>query len=282
MKVFETRLALQTALNTTENIGFVPTMGALHQGHVSLIAEARKNHQTVVASIFVNPTQFNNPEDFKKYPIDTEKDLEKLRDAGCDMVFLPSVAEIYPQGTESNKRYDLQGLEAVMEGKMRPGHFQGVARVVHLLLDVVKPKKLYLGEKDFQQICVIKTMVETEKIGTELVVCKTIREISGLAMSSRNRRLDEFSLSLAKNLYAALQYVKQEQKNAHLAELLRHAEMFFLKNNGIETEYLQVCLENDLTKIVDKLDGHQKYRIFVAASIAGVRLIDNIALYDEK
>ncbi|MGL6268926.1 MAG: 4-phosphopantoate--beta-alanine ligase, partial [Chitinophagaceae bacterium] len=164
-------------------IGFVPTMGALHPGHLALVANSKKNTGLTLCSIFVNPTQFNDPADFKKYPITIENDLKLLYEAGADIVFLPDVAEIYPAGMNNSSNYSLGHLESILEGKFRPGHFQGVCQVVHRLLEIISPDLLYMGQKDYQQCMVIAHLINSYKIPTELVTCNTIREVSGLAMS---------------------------------------------------------------------------------------------------
>ena len=170
-------------------IGLVPTMGALHQGHISLLEKSKQLSSITVSSIFVNPTQFNNASDFEKYPITIEKDIDMLEAAGCDMLFLPSVFEMYPYGTAKLPNYNLGFLETVLEGKFRPGHFQGVCQVVDRLLNIILPDLLFLGQKDYQQCMVIGKMKELVKINTQIIICPTLREPNGLAMSSRNLRL---------------------------------------------------------------------------------------------
>src|SRR5690242_13565632 len=192
-KVIDLRKWLDHQRQTENNIGFVPTMGALHSGHLSLIEASKKENSITVSSIFVNPTQFNDPTDFEKYPVTIEKDIDLLEGIGCDAIFLPSVEEIYPNGTKSVKHYELGYLEKILEGKFRPGHFQGVCMVVERLLEIVEPDKLYLGQKDFQQCMVIRKLISL--MGKEntisLEISPTLREPDGLAMSSRNVRLNE-------------------------------------------------------------------------------------------
>ncbi|MFZ1534928.1 MAG: pantoate--beta-alanine ligase, partial [Chitinophagaceae bacterium] len=175
------------------SIAFVPTMGALHAGHISLIDAASKENQVTISSIFVNPTQFNDLKDFEKYPITIEKDIEMLEAAGCNVLFLPSVKEIYPEGIKPEMQYELGYIETILEGKFRPGHFQGVCMVVHRLLDIVQPDNLYLGQKDYQQCMVISKLVEliNQQDTIKVNICPTLREKDGLAMSSRNMRLNE-------------------------------------------------------------------------------------------
>ena len=182
---------LENKRSAQKKIGFAPTMGALHAGHLSLVTEAKKQNDLVVCSIFINPTQFNDPEDFKKYPVTIEKDILLYEASGCDVVFMPLVEDMYPSGTKELTRYDLGFLETVLEGKFRPGHFQGVCQVMHRLLEIVLPDNLYLGQKDYQQCMVIRKLIEL--IGLEdkikVNICPTLREKDGLAMSSRNARL---------------------------------------------------------------------------------------------
>ena len=192
-------------------IGFVPTMGALHNGHLSLIAQCKMQNTITVSSIFVNPTQFNQAKDFEKYPVTLENDINLLEKAGCDVLFLPSVTEIYPNGIANLPQYQLGYLETVLEGKYRPGHFQGVCQVVHRLLDIVQPNNLYLGQKDYQQCMVIKKLVEITNLNINIVVGSTLREANGLAMSSRNMRLNDDerkkAVKIAETLFFEAEYL---------------------------------------------------------------------------
>ena len=203
---------LQQHINLGKSIGFVPTMGALHQGHISLIGTSKIANGLTVCSIFVNPAQFNDAKDFNNYPSTIEKDIDALENAGCDVLFLPSVAEIYPSGTQNAKTYDLGYLETVLEGKYRPGHFQGVCLVVHRLLNIINANQLYLGQKDYQQCMVIKRLVELEEIKTNINICPTLRETSGLAMSSRNMRLSNKEKEHALKIFETLSYLKKNIK----------------------------------------------------------------------
>src|SRR6187455_1825132 len=193
------------------HVGYVPTMGALHAGHLSLASEARKQNKIVVCSIFVNPTQFNDPEDFKKYPITLEKDILMFEEAGCDLLFIPSVQDIYPNGIDHLTHYELGFLETVLEGKFRPGHFQGVCQVMHRLLEIVLPDNLYLGQKDYQQCMVIKKLIGLIGLNDRIKVniCPTLREADGLAMSSRNTRLLPGDRKKAATISAVLRYIKE-------------------------------------------------------------------------
>ncbi len=211
MKVFHTtqelQKFLQPPLSKDSSVGFVPTMGALHQGHLSLVSTSVLENDLTVASIFVNPTQFNNADDLKNYPRTVEDDLQKLEMAKCDAVFMPSSEEMYPDG-EVSDHFNFSGLENVMEGTFRPGHFQGMATIVKRLLTAVKPTKAYFGEKDYQQLAIIRKLVEIEKIPIDIIGCPTSREPDGLAMSSRNLRLTAQQRTAAPVIYETLQQLR--------------------------------------------------------------------------
>jgi len=277
MIVFKDRSKLSEYLKQARHkgisIGFVPTMGALHQGHLTLVAYAKKDTGINVCSIFVNPTQFNDPADFKKYPITIENDLKLLYEAGADIVFLPEVEEIYPAGLKMEATYSLGHLETILEGKYRPGHFQGVCQVVHRLLEIVSPDKMFVGQKDYQQCMVIDHLIKSYNISTQLVTCNTIRESSGLAMSSRNMRLTENERIIAAELYRTLQMLEQQVKPGSLKNLLQEAKNR-LSNFGFKVDYLEICHAGDLT-IFETWDGKSPLVALVAAFLGDVRLIDN-------
>jgi pantoate--beta-alanine ligase len=258
-----------------KKIGFVPTMGALHQGHIALTNEAKKQNEVVVCSIFVNPTQFNNPDDLKKYPKTLEADIEKLEAADCTILFLPEVNEMYP-ADEKPKFYDLGFLETVLEGKYRPGHFQGVCMIVDKLMLAVKPHVLYLGRKDYQQCMVVKAMMEIEKHDAKLVICETVRENDGLAMSSRNMRLNETERQQALHIINTLNYIKQNIQQGDLLQLKEQA-INYLTKNGFKVDYVEIADTNTL-EIQNNWDGNKKLVALVAAYLNEVRLIDNILL----
>jgi pantoate--beta-alanine ligase len=228
-----------SAKSNLQKIGFVPTMGALHAGHTSLITTAKAKNDVVVCSIFVNPTQFNNPTDLEKYPKTLEADIDKLEAAGCDVLFLPTVQEMYPIG-EINKHYDLGYLETILEGQYRPGHFQGVCIIVDKLLCVVNPHVLYLGKKDYQQCMVIKKMIEIQKHDVTVHICDTIREIDGLAMSSRNMRLNTQERQQALSIIQSLNLVKNNIKSGSLHEIKIMA-CNFLVDNGYKVDYVEIA-----------------------------------------
>ncbi len=265
---------LKKARDKGFSIGFVPTMGALHQGHLALVDFSKKNTGLTLCSIFVNPTQFNDPADFKKYPITIENDLKLLYEAGTDLVFLPDLEEIYPAGLNQVSAYSLGHLETILEGKYRPGHFQGVCQVVHRLLEIVSPDKMFMGQKDYQQCMVVDHLIKSYKIPTQLVTCKTIREFTGLAMSSRNMRLSETERQKASELYRTLQMLEQTVKPGSLKNILLEARNR-LSDLGFRVDYLEICDAVDLT-ILESWDGKSPLIALVAAFLGEVRLIDNL------
>ncbi|MDO9512119.1 MAG: pantoate--beta-alanine ligase [Bacteroidales bacterium] len=255
-----------------KKIGFVPTMGALHEGHLSLIYEARKHNDIVTASIFVNPIQFNNPGDLEKYPRTEENDCRMLEQAGCDMVFIPNVKEMYPE--EVKKTYDFGNLETVMEGQFRPGHFNGVAIVVKKLFDIFTPHQAFFGQKDFQQLAIIRRMVELENIPVEVIGCPTLREIDGLAMSSRNIRLSENQRKSAPFIFKMLELANQLLPETEVIEVHQHIVDKFANHPDFELEYFEIC--NAITlQPIKSLNDAEEVVACVAAYMGEVRLIDN-------
>lgn len=259
-----------------ENIGFIPTMGALHEGHISLIATSKQVNAVTVCSIFVNPTQFNDAKDFENYPSTIEKDIDALEKAGCDVLFLPSVSEMYPDGTQNAHHYDLGYLETLLEGKYRPGHFQGVCLVVHRLLTIIPADELYLGQKDYQQCMVIKKLTELEHISSHINICPTLRETGGLAMSSRNMRLRDDERKRALTIFETLSYIKNNVKPGALAEL-KQAAANKLTNAGFRVDYVEIA-DADNLDIINTWDGQKKLVALAAAFLGEVRLIDNLLL----
>lgn len=257
-------------------IGFVPTMGALHDGHLSLIRQSKEQAGLTVCSIFVNPTQFNDPEDFKNYPITIDEDTLMLAEAGCDVLFLPAVAEMYPDGSENMPSYHFGYLETVLEGAQRPGHFKGVGQVVARLLDIIKPQKLFMGQKDYQQCMVVKKLLEILNADIELVICTTRREPDGLAMSSRNRRLTEPQRALAGILYQCLISVQAKKEGGDF-DIVRMECADLLAHKGVELEYLSLA-DADTLELLDNYDSHRNMVALVAARLGKVRLIDNLVL----
>lgn len=259
------------------SIGFVPTMGALHSGHTSLVAAARSGCDRVVVSIFVNPTQFNNPEDLSAYPRREDQDRLVLEEACCDALFLPSVEDMYPSGTEAG-HYDLGNLESMMEGHHRPGHFQGVATVVDRLFRMVRPDKAYFGEKDFQQLAVIRHLNQTLHWRVEIVGCENVREEDGLAMSSRNLRLSPAERKLAPEIYRALKHARNRVGEIPPPELAKETLAAINRINGMKTEYVEIADEKTLEPLREWVPG-TKPRIFAAVLLGNIRLIDNLPLF---
>ena len=258
-------------------IGFVPTMGALHQGHISLISNSKQAGSVTVCSIFVNPTQFNDTKDFNNYPSTIEKDIDMLEKAGCDVLFLPSVAEMYPSGTQNMQNYDLGYLETVLEGSYRPGHFQGVCMVMYRLLSIVNANELYLGQKDYQQCMVIKKLVELENIKTNINICPTLRENSGLAMSSRNMRLTDMDKKQALKIFETLSYLKNNIRPGGL-NALKQVAVNNLTDAGFKVDYVEIA-DADNLEIIEQWDGQKRLVALAAAFLGDVRLIDNLLLY---
>lgn len=260
---------------THGQIGFVPTMGALHEGHLSLIGYSKKQNDLTVCSIFVNPSQFNNPEDFKKYPITIESDIELLTTAGCDVLFLPPVDQIYPPGYQK-KHYDLGRIETILEGYYRPGHFQGVCQVVDQLLTIVAPHRVYFGQKDYQQCMVVTRLIELlgKKNEIEIIIEPTVREHTGLAMSSRNMRLSEKDKQTALIIAKTLNDIKNGLPADSFSELKNKAKEA-LQNAGFIVDYVEIANAATLEPAEKKSD---KLVALIAASISGVRLIDNLVL----
>ena len=258
------------------SIGYVPTMGALHKGHISLIVNSKKVNQITVSSIFVNPTQFNNPKDFEKYPVTLQSDIDLLEQNGCDVLFLPTVAEMYPTGFNNNKSYNLGYLETVLEGKYRPGHFQGVCQVVDRLLQIVRPHNLYLGQKDYQQCMVIKKMIELVQMNINVIICATLREGDGLAMSSRNMRLNKQEREQAVRISEVLLFIKKEIKAGYIGDLEERV-IQYLSAAGFKVDYVTIATADTL-ELLEYWDGSKNIVALAAAYMNEVRLIDNMLI----
>jgi len=258
-------------------IGFVPTMGALHPGHLKLVEHSKKNSDTTVVSIFVNPTQFNDANDFAQYPITLEKDIYLLEQAGCDILFLPAIDEIYPRGTSLQEPYALGYLETLLEGKYRPGHFQGVCQVVHRLLELVQPSLLFMGQKDYQQCMVVRQLIHLKQLPVDLRIIPTLRETSGLALSSRNLRLSEKDKEAATAIYRSLQMIRNELRPGNLGSLITRAANEIRAAGFEKIDYVSIASAQDLSEVSD-WDGHSPLVALVAAFLNGVRLIDNLPL----
>lgn len=277
MQVLNTKNELINLLDNYKKegkkIGFVPTMGALHNGHLSLVKTSKTHSDITVVSIFVNPTQFNDPEDLKRYPRTLEQDVKLLETVGCDFVFAPSVEEIYPE--PDTRKFDFGYIETVMEGAKRPGHFNGVGQVVSRLFDIVRPDKAFFGMKDFQQVAVIKNMVGQLKYNIEIVPCPIIREESGLALSSRNTLLDEDHKKNAPHIYATLKKARSLASQLSVDELKQWIKDEINKNPLLETEYVEIVDDTSLKVIHDWSEKGTKVAC-VAVYAGKIRLIDNI------
>lgn len=269
----ETRKFLSIFRKQGKSIGLVPTMGALHEGHLSLIDASLRNNDISIISIFVNPTQFNDQKDFEKYPRNIDKDLELLRLKGCDLAFVPSEQEIYPE--EDKRVFDFGTLDKHMEGKFRPGHFNGVAQVVSRLFNIIEPDKAYFGEKDFQQLVIIKNLVQQLGIPVEIISCPIIREHDGLAMSSRNRLLSSSQRQSASRISKVLFQAQNIARKMEIAELKKIITGQIDKDPNLKTEYFELVLESDLIPL-KKWPEKTPVIACIAVKVGTVRLIDNI------
>lgn len=281
MHIFRTAQSLINHLNEQRSkgltIGFVPTMGALHSGHLALINHASRENEVVVVSIFVNPTQFNNPEDLENYPQTLTADLDILEKiANHIIVFAPNIQEMYAENVTSTT-YDFDGLDKVMEGAFREGHFDGVGTIVEALLTLVKPTRAYFGEKDYQQLQIIKKLTEIRHIPVEIVGCPIVREENGLAFSSRNERLTENMRKEASFIYRTLTTAKKKFGTESAVYVTEWVTKQFEEHPELELEYIAIAQADTLKPVVKK-QKNKKYRAFIAVYTEGVRLIDNIAL----
>ena len=278
MKIVKTTAEILSLLhnyNKKKSIGFVPTMGALHKGHVSLIERSKKDCDITVCSIFVNPTQFNSQEDFKNYPKEIHVDILKLQKANCDIVFVPEKSDLYSKN-EKAKEYNFGKLSSVMEGEYRIGHFNGMATIVEKFLNIIQPTKAFFGEKDLQQLQIVKELVKKEKISTEIIGISTIRELNGLAKSSRNKLLTVKQKIEASLIYECLCYCK-ENKNLGITKLKDYISTIFNKNNYVALEYVEFVSLKTLQPIQSWNEDNTN-AICIAAYVNHVRLIDNIIL----
>ena len=277
MKVFESVKELRAELDKAEQsgIGFVPTMGALHAGHRSLVERARRENNTVVVSVFVNPTQFNDKNDLKHYPRTPEADARLLEEAGADFVLMPSVEEIYPQ--PDTRQFDFGLIDKVMEGATRPGHFNGVAQVVSRLFDIVRPARAYFGEKDFQQIAVIKSMVAQLALPIEIVECAIVRGEDGLALSSRNTLLDAAHRAAAPHIYATLRASVAQSQEMAPARLKEWVTAEVERNPLLKVIYYQSVDARTMQEVA-AWDDSPRIQGCIAVQAGDIRLIDNIRI----
>lgn len=271
-------------------IGFVPTMGALHEGHISLIKESKKQNSLTVCSIFVNPTQFNDKKDFDRYPNLIENDCKMLEKVGCDILFLPNVKEMYPKGFNNTSKIDFGFLQQTLEGEFRPGHFDGMAQIVEKLLLATMPTNLYMGQKDYQQATICSALIKKRKLKINLILCPIKREKDGLAMSSRNLRLKKDSREKAAAIYKTLKWAKTAFKKLEKKTPLEHITQTELihsieieamdrlaSDKSFQVEYIAIRETENLQEI-KTIKPTKKYVILAAAWIGGVRLIDNILI----
>ena len=280
MKIFRFASELQVELKREKKenhlIGFVPTMGALHDGHLSLIQRANRENDLSVCSIFVNPTQFDNPKDLEHYPKTLEEDINLLESVGCDYLYVPNAKDVYPNGLIS-KHFDFGGIENQMEGKFRRGHFDGVGTVVSRLFECCIPDKAYFGEKDFQQLQIIKKLTLLEHLNIEIIGCPIFREKDGLAMSSRNQRLSISQRNAAPRIYEILKEAKTLSKSMDLQQVSSWVSEQFKKETELALEYFSIAREDKLEE-VSSLSKSVKCRAFIAVNAGKIRLIDNLPL----
>jgi pantoate--beta-alanine ligase len=281
MHIFHGKAALKdylTSIKTSNSsIGFVPTMGALHQGHLSLMQQSMQENQATVVSIFVNPTQFNNPEDLEKYPRTLDEDIKKMSDLSSEIIlYAPTVTDIY-EGKTVSQSFDFDGLENQMEGKFRPGHFNGVGTIVKRLFEIVEPTNAYFGEKDFQQLQIVKKMVVKNSLNVNVIGCPIYREPNKLAMSSRNTRLSPKEKEEAAIIYKTLIEAKAKFKKNSATTVIDWVQKSFENNFKFKLEYFQIADETTLLPCLRK-NKNKKYRAFIAVFVNNIRLIDTISL----
>ncbi len=277
MKILETAESIrsyrQSVGKSGKLVGLVPTMGALHSGHISLIEKAKTECEIVIVSIFVNPTQFNDPVDLKNYPRTTDKDIKMLTENGVDILFLPGIHEIYPH--PDKRVFNFGPLEKVMEGRFRPGHFNGVAQVVSILFDLTQPHKAYFGQKDFQQLRIIRELRDQLDLSIDVISCPIIREENGLAMSSRNRRLSEKDKDIASLIYKTLKKVIEKKNRKSPSDLAAWAKKTINSHPSLEVEYFKIVNTDNLQPAKD-WGGPGEQVACTAVKINKVRLIDNM------
>ncbi len=279
MQVFTTIKDLNSTLRVLikmgKTIGFVPTMGALHQGHISLINYSKEQCDVTVCSIFVNPTQFNNPEDLDKYPKTPENDKLLLEKAGCDFLYTPSVEDIYPE--KDNRKFDFGFLDTVLEGVLRPGHFNGVGQVVSILLEHVAPNKAFFGSKDYQQVMVVKELVKQLNMPVEIISCPILREFDGLAMSSRNIRLNDQERIIASLIPKIMLKASIIVKTQGINESKQFVEEITSKITDMKLDYFEVCESSSLV-ILDFYEKTTPTILLIALFVGKIRLIDNLVI----
>lgn len=279
MQVLSSRAQVEKQVNALKNkqltLGFVPTMGALHQGHISLIEKSRQSCDLSLCSIFVNPRQFNDPADLARYPRSPQKDLDLLQKAGCDLVFMPQAEELYADG--GHEEYDFGRLDKVLEGAQRPGHFKGVAQVLSRLFKLVKPDKAFFGQKDYQQYLVVKELVKLLKLPLEVIPCPIVREADGLAMSSRNSLLSPEERALAANIPFWMNKARELAQRLDADQVAAEIRAMMANVNGIRSDYFEICHPEDLSPCHGNVLPGQSIAL-LAAYVGKIRLIDNSLL----
>ena len=274
MRAYSSHKDIIKLINKVDSVGLVPTMGSLHEGHLSLIRRALSENEKVIVSIYVNPLQFNNSDDLKKYPRDIKNDLQKLEAFSDILTYVPNDDEIY-ENDEKKKKYNLGQFTEIMEGKMRPGHFNGVATVVEKLLRMFNPTNAYFGEKDFQQLILIKLLVREQKLKVNIIGCKTIREDDGLAMSSRNKLLNNTERESASHIIKLLKKARQLYKSSTLEETKRNILKDTLMIDNLNLEYFEIL---DTSQLSGFLEQEKEIRAFIACKVGKIRLIDNLTI----
>ncbi len=278
MNTFNSISELQEILQNThkgKSVGLVPTMGALHKGHLSLIKASLADNDITVCSVYVNPTQFNDKSDLERYPRDLESDKKLLEDVGCDILFAPTDNEIYPE--PDTRKFDFGSLETVMEGKFRPGHFNGVGQIVSKLFTIVKPYRAYFGLKDFQQLAIIRKLVELEKLDVKIIPCPILREDDGLALSSRNALLEPQKRISAPLIYQILKDIKKKAGSLNISELKKEVKDAISDSKELELEYFEIVNDNNLQPITE-ISSKTPATACIAVYAGKIRLIDNIQL----
>ena len=274
MRAYSSHKDIIKLINKVDSVGLVPTMGSLHEGHLSLIKRALSENEKVIVSIYVNPLQFNNSDDLKKYPRDIKNDLQKLEAFSDILAYVPNDDEIYEKN-EKKKKYNFGQFTEIMEGKMRPGHFNGVATVVEKLLRMFNPTNAYFGEKDFQQLILIKSLVREQKLKVNIIGCKTIREDDGLAMSSRNKLLNNTERESASHIIKLLKKARQLYKSSTLEETKRNILKDALMIDNLNLEYFEIL---DTSQLSGFLEQEKEIRAFIACKVGKIRLIDNLTI----
>jgi pantoate--beta-alanine ligase len=280
-QISEIKDLLMQERSQNKTIGFVPTMGALHEGHLSLLEHSQSKCDISIVSIFVNPTQFNDPKDFLKYPKLLDQDIELLENKKCDILFCPSVEEMYPNGLEERVDFSLGNLEEVLEGEKRKGHYQGVMTILNTLFETIEPDFVFMGQKDFQQVLVVKTFAKALFPKIEIVSCPTERDSDGLAKSSRNLRLSAEERKIALNISKSLFFIKDHVGNQNPAKIIDYVKKEYLDHPLIQLEYLELRHSRNLDPLSYDTWPKKEAVLLIAAFVGPIRLIDVLLLFEE-